>query len=212
MIRKHKRFNRPKHPFDSERIKSENVIVKKYGLKNKREIWKAKARLDEIRNRAKKMIHEDEESQTIFLDKLRKAGLKVETTVDVLALTEEDILNRRLQTIVMSKGLATTPKGARQLITHKHISIDKRIVNIPSYFVSVEDEKKLDILLKLKKKKVVKPEKAKIVEGEPVEVAASDQVGPEEGVHQEGASSSSSPPEGKEKIGAPKQEAMEVAA
>ena len=41
--RRRKNFSRPKKLFDRARIDEENVIVKKYGLKNKKEIWKAKS-------------------------------------------------------------------------------------------------------------------------------------------------------------------------
>jgi len=152
MIRKHKKFNRPRHLFESERISQENEIVKQYGLKNKREIWKAKAKLDVIRNTAKKIIYSSEEDQLKFITKLKKQGFKVSSPVDVLALTEEDILKRRLQTIVLKKGIATTPKGARQLITHKHILIGDRKVNIPSYSVSIDEENNIKKVLKQKVK------------------------------------------------------------
>lgn len=159
MIRKHKKYVRPRQRFDSERIKAENVIIQKYGLKNKKELWKAKAKLDVIRRQAKKLIGADLEMQERFLNKLKKMGFNAETTVDVLAFTEEDILNRRLETIVFKKGLATTPKGARQLITHKHIKVHGNVVNIPSYSVSIEDEGKIDVRLKPKREKKVEEEK-----------------------------------------------------
>lgn len=155
MIRKHKNYSRPRKPFDIVRIKSENELVTKYGLKNKREIWKAKAKLDIIRRRAKELLHEStEEEQKLFLEKLSKQGYKIENVVEVLALTEENVLDRRLQTILMKKGIATTSKGARQLITHKHIRIKERIVNIPSYYVNVDEEKGI--------KKVGKEEKVEV--------------------------------------------------
>ena len=74
---------------------------------------------------------------------------------DMLALSGEDLLKRRLQTIVQKIKIAATPKQARQFITHKHISISGKIVNIPSYMVSLEEEKEI----KLKQKKS-KPKKA----------------------------------------------------
>ena len=66
MIRKHKKFNRPRKLYDSTRIEEENKIVTRYGLKNKREIWKAKAKLDIIRNTAKKMIDSGQEDCKIL--------------------------------------------------------------------------------------------------------------------------------------------------
>ena len=159
MIRKHKKFNRPKKAFDSERIKNENEIVIKYGLKNKKEIWKAKAKLDIIRNRAKKLINVDEEQQRIFLNKLKNRGFNISNPVDVLSLTEEDILKRRLQTITLKNRLATTAKGARQLIVHKNISVNGEIINIPSYEISVDEENKIQKLLKPKKIEGIKKKK-----------------------------------------------------
>ena len=156
MIRKHKKFDRPKKAFDLTRIKSENVIVERYGLKNKREIWKAKTKLGFLRRRAKKLINEDTQVQSEFLLKLNKLGYKVSNVVEVLALTEEDILKRRLQTIVTEKKISTTSKGARQLITHKHVSVNGKIINVPSYHVDVEEEKyiKLNGKAKVSKEKM----------------------------------------------------------
>jgi small subunit ribosomal protein S4 len=162
MIRKHKKYIRPRQSFDSERIKAEDIIVKRYGLKNKKEIWKAKAKLDLLRSQAKKLMYSSEETQKVFIEKVNKKGYNLKECVDVLALNEEDILKRRLQTIVLKKGIATTPKGARQMITHKKIRVNGNIVNIPSYHVKKgEDEKIQKVLKDLKKTKLNKPEKEK---------------------------------------------------
>ncbi len=154
MLRKHKLFRKPRKSFDTVRIEQENSIVAQYGLKNRREIWKAQAKLNSIRNMAKKFFDDTEENQKKFLDKLAKMGLKVEKITDVLALTEKEILDRRLQTIVHKKGIATTIKGARQLITHKHITISGKIVNIPSYMVKTDEEDGIDVVLKQKRKAI----------------------------------------------------------
>lgn len=155
MIRKHKKFSKPRQSFDSVRIKAEDVVVKKYGLKNKREIWKAKAKLDIIRREAKKAINLNEEDQKKFIERLNKLGYEFTTPVEVLALTEEDILKRRLQTFVLKKGIATTPKSARQMITHKHILVNGKVVSIPSYNVKADEENKITKKQRTKKVKVV---------------------------------------------------------
>ena len=59
---------------------------------------------------------------------------------DVLSLTIENLLERRLQTLVWKRGLAKTPYQARQLITHGHIVLSQRKVTIPSYIVSPTEE------------------------------------------------------------------------
>lgn len=156
MKRKHKNYSRPKRPFDKARIEEEKIIVKEYGLKNKKEIWKTEAKIKLIRERAKKLVSAKEEDKKIFFDKLNKSGFKVNSIADVLSLTKEDLLKRRLQTIVFKKELAKSPKEARQMITHKKVLVDGKVVNIPSYIVSVEFEKKISV--KPKKVKVKKVE------------------------------------------------------
>ena len=45
----------------------------------------------------------------------------------------------RLDNIVYRLGLANTRNGARQLVSHKHITVNNEIVNIPSYVVKMGD-------------------------------------------------------------------------
>ncbi len=153
--RKRKKYSRPQKPFDKVRIEQENILRDKYGLKNKKEIWKADAAIGRIRNLAKQLITKSEEEKKAFVEKLKKKGLKVDSIADALALDKEDWLKRRLQTLVFTKKLARTPKQARQLVAHKQVSIGNRTINIPSYQVSLEQEPqiKLNIVLKTKEKK-----------------------------------------------------------
>ena len=155
MKRQKKKYSRPRRPFDKARIDEENVLRERYGLKNKKEIWKADASIGRIRNMAKQLITADEEEKKAFVARLQKKGFMVESIADALALDKEDWLKRRLQTIVHAKGLANTPKQARQFITHKNVSINGQVVNIPSYQVSLEEEPqvKVNIVLKTKKEK-----------------------------------------------------------
>ena len=131
--RKRKQYSRPRKPFDKIRILEENQLIEKYGLKNKREIWKADASIGRIRNIAKQLITKSEEDKLGFIEILQKKGFKVENIADVLALDKEDWLKRRLQTLVHEKKLANTPKQARQLVVHRHISVNNRIIHQPSY-------------------------------------------------------------------------------
>jgi small subunit ribosomal protein S4 len=80
-----------------------------------------------------------------LLDRLNRLGILAETAVldDVLDLAIEDLLERRLQTMVFSKGMAKSVYQARQLITHGHIAIDGKRVPSPSYIVLRDDEAKL---------------------------------------------------------------------
>ena len=147
MKRKKKSYAKPRKPHEKQRILDENVIKKKYGLKNKTEIWKADAKIQQIRQRAKGLISGDEKENAAFFDKLKKIGLNVSSIPDVLALTTEDLLKRRLQTVLVDKKLARTTRAARQLITHKQVLVKGEAVNIPSYIVptSLENEIKLNL-------------------------------------------------------------------
>ena len=147
MKRQKKLYSRPRRPFDKARIEEENVLKEKYGLKNKKEIWKADAAIGRIRNLAKELITASEDD--------KKKGFPVENIAEVLALNKEDWLKRRLQTILHSGGHANTSKQARQLISHKHVAIGKQVVNVPSYQVALEEEPivKLNIVLKTEKPK-----------------------------------------------------------
>lgn len=150
--RNRKKYSKPKKAFDKTRIEEENQLRDKYGLKNKREIWKAESAIARIRNLAKQLITKSDEEKNKFIERLQKRGFSVNSIADALALDKENWLKRRLQTIVFSKKLVLTPKQARQLIVHKHVSIGKQIVNIPSYMVSLEEESlvKLNLVLKIK--------------------------------------------------------------
>ncbi len=152
MKRKHKKYSRPKRPFDKTRIEEEAVIKKKYGLKNKREIWKADAKVTVMRQKAKKLIKAPQEEKKVLFSRLQKIGLKVSSISDVLGLNKTDYLERRLQTVVLRKGLAPTIKTSRQMITHKKISVNGAVVDSPSYIVPVDYEDK--IMKKEKTKKV----------------------------------------------------------
>ncbi len=161
MKRKHKNYSRPKRPFDKARIDEEGVIKKEYGLKNKKEIWKADAKVRVMRQKAKRLIKATPEEQQKLFIQLKKIGLEVNSIADVLGLDKTDYLNRRLQTVIAVKGLTPTVKTARQMIVHKKILVNGAAVSIPSYIVPVELESKITIKEKIKKVKEKKVEAAK---------------------------------------------------
>lgn len=154
--RKRKKYTKPRRPFDKTRIDEENVLIEKYGLKNKKEIWKADSAVDKMRKQAKLLLTRDVEEQNIFIENLKKQGFEAESITDILALNKEDYLKRRLQSVVVKKSLASTPGQARQFIVHKHIAIDNKIVNIPSYLVPLVQEDKISLRL-VKNTKEKKP-------------------------------------------------------
>lgn len=147
--KQHKKYARPRKSFEKNRIIAEDKLISKYGLKNKRELWKSEFKIDSIRRQAKSLIGYPEK-QKEFLEKLRKQGFDVKRLDDVLSLKKEDLVERRLQTMLMKKGFARTTRHARQLIAHKHVAVSGKIINVPSYLVPVELEKDITIIQKTK--------------------------------------------------------------
>ena len=150
MKRQKKKYLKPRRPHDKVRMDEEAGLIKKYGLKNKNEIWKADAAIERVRYQAKMLIVSSDEQKKAFILKLQRKGFAVEKIADILSLNKEDLLKRRLQSIVYKKRLASTPNQARQFIVHKHISIGDQIVNIPSYQIKTEEEPliRLNVVLK----------------------------------------------------------------
>lgn len=144
MIKKHKTYLKPKTPFDSNRINEEKQIKKDFGLKNKKEIWKAESQVNSMRDKAKRLIKASKEEQEKLFSQLKRIGLDVNSIGDVLSLEAKDYLERRLQTIVARKGIAPTTRSARQMIAHKRIFVDGKIVDKPSFIVPVDLEDKID--------------------------------------------------------------------
>lgn len=48
-------------------------------------------------------------------------------------------LEARLDNVVFRMGIAPTRRGARQLVSHKHINVNGEVLNIPSYHVQPGD-------------------------------------------------------------------------
>jgi small subunit ribosomal protein S4 len=178
MIKKHKKYVRPKQIFERERIDEEDKLVKKFGLKNKTEIWKTQAKVDYFRGRAKDLAKQPPEEQEVFFNKLRALGLKIEGTADVLDLKVENLLERRLPTVLVKKKLANAVKQGRQFVTHKKVLINGTAINSPSYLVPLSEEGQIKIKTKVKKAKPkAKAEKALTAEAPKEESLSSPQGG-----------------------------------
>jgi small subunit ribosomal protein S4 len=146
-------YDTPKHPWEATRMEEERKLLDRYGLKNKRELWKAQSILRGLRRQARELqarLRAGEPQARRETDQLigRLTRLGVlpagsPTIDDVLALTTEDVLRRRLEWIVFSRGLAPTPFGARQWIVHGHFSIGDHRVNRPGFLVPSADEARL---------------------------------------------------------------------
>ena len=153
------KFDTPKHPWKKARIDEEHDISARHGLKNMKEIWKARSQLRRIRQQAMKLIgrvdasnpHSIKEKEDLLRSLIRKGILSEDSSIDdILTLGVEDILNRRLQARVYAKGLASSMKQARQLVTHGHITVSEQKVTIPSYAISREEEELIEYHLSSK--------------------------------------------------------------
>ena len=120
----HPKFSRPKidtpkHPWKRARIDEEHDIAARHGLKNMKEIWKARSQLRRIRQQAMKLIgrvdttedHWGREKQDLLTSLQRKGILADDSSIDdVLVLSVENVLDRRLQSQVYYKGKASSMK------------------------------------------------------------------------------------------------------
>jgi small subunit ribosomal protein S4 len=152
--KKRKSYETPKHPWQEARMAAEVQLIKAYGLRNKREVWKAASMLRMYRSEARILLanvaggqgvevegHLKTQSDEILSKLIRYGILKQDSDIDgILSLKTENILERRLQTQVLRLGLARTVVQARQFITHGHIAVNGRKATIPGMLVSKGDE------------------------------------------------------------------------
>jgi small subunit ribosomal protein S4 len=147
--RQRKKYETPRFLWRKDTLQEELKLLGQYGLRNKHELWRHETSLSKYRGIARSLIGKTPEErakmENELLMKLKKIGVLQETAAldNVLDLAIEDMLERRLQTLVFRKGLAKTSYQARQLITHGHIVIGNRRITIPSYIVSREEEAQL---------------------------------------------------------------------
>ena len=153
----HPKFARPKydtptHPWKKARIEEEHALKEQFGLKKvggMKEIWKAKSKLRRWRQNAMKLIGRVDTSEGHFsrekddlVESLYRRGLLGDgaTLDDILLLTVEHVLSRRLQSQVYYCGLASSMRQARQLVIHGHIGIGDQKMTVPSYIITRDDE------------------------------------------------------------------------
>lgn len=148
--RQKKKYVTPKRPFDTERFEQELELIGTFGLRNKRELWKHRTELSRYRRTARNLlalpVGERKQMESELVNKLARLGiLRGDLSLDsVLDLTLENMLERRLQTIVFRKGLACSMYHARQLVTHGHISLDSARVSTPGRMITAEEEARLE--------------------------------------------------------------------
>ena len=169
----HKQYEKPTRKFEKERQADEVRLLITYGLRNKREVWKSQMALRRFRRAARDITAMGsagvdpkavETKKRQMLEHLERMGLlAADADIEsVLSLKVEQQLERRLQTVVYRKGLARSPKQARQFVTHGHIMIGTRKVTIPGYHVTRAEEGQVSYAVHSPISNEVHPERARI--------------------------------------------------
>lgn len=141
-----KMWRKPKRPLNYDLLNEELYVLGTFGLKNKRELWKAHTELSRIRNQARSLLALTQDvrstKEPTLMRSLTRIGLVKEdsTLDDVLNLKVTDLLSRRLQTVIQKKAEIKSPYLARQAVVHGHVLIGERVITVPSYTVTVEEE------------------------------------------------------------------------
>jgi small subunit ribosomal protein S4 len=144
-----RRWQGPRHPWKKDNLTRELNLLGKYGLRNKKELWSANSIIKSYRNQASAILALGPDDRAIkeknLVKKLSKLGLLNEDAVldNVLDLGVDEILERRLQTILLKLNMAKTLYQARQLIVHGHVSINDRGVSAPGYIVNRDEESQI---------------------------------------------------------------------
>ena len=144
-------WRKPKRPLNYDLLNEELYVLGTFGLKNKRDLWKAHTELSRVRNQARSLLaltqEVREKKEKVLMKSLIRIGLVNENSTldDVLNLKVTDLLSRRLQTMVQKKGLIKSPYQARQAVVHGHIMIGDRVVTVPSYIIKVEEENQIHL-------------------------------------------------------------------
>ena len=140
----------PRRPFEKERLAYELQLVGEYGLRNKREVWRVRYALAQIRSVARHLMTlEEKDPKRVFdgaalLRRLTRLGLltEAEQKLDfILGLSVEKFLDRRLQSVILRNSMALSIHHARVMIKQRHIRVGKTLVDIPSFMVRVDSEK-----------------------------------------------------------------------
>jgi small subunit ribosomal protein S4 len=148
-----RKYDTPSHPWRGDRIKEEKELMAKFGLKNKKEVWRMKSYLRDLRGQTRmlqaKIRTEDQQAikeADLLLNRCYSMGILPEGAPlqEVLAIQLDLIISRRLESLVYAKGLASTYKQARQMITHGHVTLKGRRVTIPGMLVRKGEERTIE--------------------------------------------------------------------
>ncbi len=145
-------WRKPKRPLNYDLLNEELFVLGTFGLKNKKELWKAHTELSRVRKQARSLLALTQEirekKEPTLMKSLARVGFVRENSTldDVLNLKVTDLLSRRLQTMVQKKGLIKSMYQARQAVAHGHVMIGDRVITVPSYIVKVEEENQIHLV------------------------------------------------------------------
>ena len=74
----------------------------------------------------------EKQFSNLFKEALRRKGVTGENLLQICEM--------RLDNVVYRLGIAPTRRAARQLVTHRHITVNGENINIPSYALKVGDQ------------------------------------------------------------------------
>lgn len=150
--RQRRKYRGPSHPWNRERIEEERILKTDYGTKNKKEIYRLNSLLRKFKKEAKTLIplhteQAEHEKKQLLLRlesfKLISHGAELD---NILAISVKDLMERRVQTLLVRKGLARTVSQARQFITHKHVTTNGKLITSPSTLLTAEQEATLNFV------------------------------------------------------------------
>ena len=168
-------WKKPKRPLNYDLKMEELKTLGTFGLKTKRELWKAHTKLSRLRHQARSLLALREEvrktKEPVLMSSLARVGLVGENSTldDVLNLQVTDLLSRRLQTVVHKKLGFKTPYQARQAVIHGHVMIGDRRVNVPSYTVQIKEEVEIHLTSDSSLSKLLEKTKKEEIEKAPTE-------------------------------------------
>jgi small subunit ribosomal protein S4 len=163
--RNRKKYNKPKNMWNIQRISADRSLINEYGLRNMKELWKVQTEISRIRGNVRGLLSGSAGSSQMERDligRLARLGIaQNDATLDsLLDIKENALLERRLQSLVFRKGLATSMKQSRQIISHGFISVNGIRMNRPGYMVKAEEEKHIGYYKQIDVAPKVKPVEA----------------------------------------------------